>query len=296
VDGIKVRDRFGPQELREIVDAATLEGLPVFGHFGLAGGDVAEVYSGGADRLFGMASAGMDGISHVLSIPVVSTDPPTMPDDPEDGGSMWLWGAEHWIHSDSEVMDALIDTLVARDVWLEPTLTTEDWMTRGREDRRSPDVQYLPVDFEEFQGWFPELSEDGRRRYRSAMDRMEDFVRRFHEAGGTLITGSDNLPAPAVGLHHELWLLQEAGLPPGAVIQAATRNGARAMGWEEEVGTVEVGKRADLVLLWDDPLVDVRATRKIHAVIVDGRHLDRRELDTLLEAARIAAARARGEY
>jgi len=296
VDGIKVRDRFGPGELREIVRAASLEDLPVFGHFGLAGGDAAEVYAGGADRLFGIASAGMNGITHVLSIPVVSTDPPPAPDDSQDGGSMWLWGTEHWIHSDPAVMDALIDTLVARDVWLEPTLTTEDWMTRDREDRRTPDGQYLPVDFEEFQDWFPELSEDGRQRYRLAMDRMEDFVRRFHEAGGTLITGSDNLPAPAVGLHRELWLLQEAGIPPGAVIQAATRNAARAMGWDEEVGTVEVGKRADLVLLRDDPLVDIGAVREIHAVVVDGRHLDLTKLDTLLEEARIAAARARRGY
>jgi cytosine/adenosine deaminase-related metal-dependent hydrolase len=58
------------------------------------------------------------------------------------------------------------------------------------------------------------------------------------------------------------------------------------MGLAGETGTVEVGKRADLVLLDADPLADIRNTRRIHAVVANGRLLDRAALDGLLAEAR----------
>jgi imidazolonepropionase-like amidohydrolase len=82
---------------------------------------------------------------------------------------------------------------------------------------------------------------------------------------------------------HELELLSLAGLPPLAALQAATINAARALRMEQDVGTVEAGKLADLVLHDANPLEDVGNLRKIFAVIADGRLLDRRRLDVLLD-------------
>lgn len=62
---------------------------------------------------------------------------------------------------------------------------------------------------------------------------MQTFVRRIQEAGGLVLAGTDNLPWPAAGVHEELRLLVDAGLSPLAALQAATRNAARALGWEQ---------------------------------------------------------------
>ena len=71
-------------------------------------------------------------------------------------------------------------------------------------------------------------------------------------------------------IHREMELLQQAGLSPMDVLVAATRNSAVAMGKEDEIGTVEVGKRADLVVLSRDPIADIRNARYIEWVMKDG--------------------------
>jgi imidazolonepropionase-like amidohydrolase len=72
-------------------------------------------------------------------------------------------------------------------------------------------------------------------------------------------------------------------------LQAATLNPARYLGKERNLGTVESGKLADLVLLDANPLDDISNTQKIRAVIVNGRYLDRDKLDAMLTAVQAAA-------
>jgi imidazolonepropionase-like amidohydrolase len=90
---------------------------------------------------------------------------------------------------------------------------------------------------------------------------------------------------PGFALHRELGLLVEAGLTPMQALQAASRNAADAAGRLAEVGTIERGKRADLVLLDADPLAAIGNTRKIRAVLSRGRVLDRSTLDRMLSDA-----------
>ena len=92
----------------------------------------------------------------------------------------------------------------------------------------------------------------------------------------TLLAGSDEpepFVCPGFSLHQELGLLAESGLPPGAG-QCATLNNARILNQEKELGSVEPGKLADLVLLHSNPLEDIRHTRHISKVIRGGRVLD----------------------
>jgi len=102
-------------------------------------------------------------------------------------------------------------------------------------------------------------------------------ARRFHEAGVPLVVGSDagNWPVDPYGFHgpntlRELELLARAGLAPDEVLAAATRVPAEMLGLEERVGTVEEGKRADLLVLDGDPLRDPSAFRRVHWTIRDG--------------------------
>jgi len=103
-----------------------------------------------------------------------------------------------------------------------------------------------------------------------------------HSRGILVAAGSDSPSLPG-GIHLELEGLVASGLTPMEAIVAATGSAAQVLGAEQEIGTVEVGKWADFLLLEADPLVDIRNTRKIWKVIQGGRVVDR---EGLLEWAR----------
>ncbi|GAB3279350.1 amidohydrolase family protein [Parahaliea aestuarii] len=112
----------------------------------------------------------------------------------------------------------------------------------------------------------------------------------LQEAGVTLLAGSDSAALntyvyPAQALHDELALFVEAGLTPLQALQAATINGARFMRLGDDYGSISPGKRADLVVLEENPLEDIAATRAIHSLIRGGEVFDRAALDGMLDAA-----------
>ncbi|MCI0447587.1 amidohydrolase family protein, partial [bacterium] len=115
---------------------------------------------------------------------------------------------------------------------------------------------------------------------------QSENVRLLNEAGVTLLAATDvGIPTlvPGISLHEELVLLVGAGLTPLQAIQAATFNPARVLGFSDSLGSIEVGKLADLILLEADPLKDIRNTQRIRAVVADGRLYLRSDLDQLLK-------------
>lgn len=113
----------------------------------------------------------------------------------------------------------------------------------------------------------------------------------LQKAGIKLLAGSDAAALntyvyPAQSLHEELVLFQEAGLTPLQILQSATINGAVLMGTLSTMASVESGKQADLVILNSNPLLDIKATQDIYAVINDGEYFDRAKLDVLLQKAK----------
>lgn len=119
------------------------------------------------------------------------------------------------------------------------------------------------------------------------------IVTTLHHAGALLLAGTDT-PMPDVypgfSLHEELALLVDSGLSPAEALRSATLAPASFLGIADRFGTVSVGKRADLVLLDKNPLTDIRNTRRVRAVVLDGRLLRRPALNALLAAAAKAAA------
>jgi imidazolonepropionase-like amidohydrolase len=110
-------------------------------------------------------------------------------------------------------------------------------------------------------------------------------ARLLNEAGVLLLAATDvGIPAliPGISLHEELELLVEAGLTPLEVLRTATLNPARVLGQADSLGSIEVGKLADLVLLDANPLADIRNTQRIRAVVADGQLYRRADLDRLL--------------
>jgi imidazolonepropionase-like amidohydrolase len=112
--------------------------------------------------------------------------------------------------------------------------------------------------------------------FRRSRPIQDAFLRAFAEAGGRIATGTDapnQLLVPGYSEHRELELLVHAGLTPREALRAATRNGAVLLG-VDSLGLLAPGKVADLLVLTKDPLVDIRNTRAIEAVMIRGRLLD----------------------
>src|SRR5262249_39735586 len=120
---------------------------------------------------------------------------------------------------------------------------------------------------------------------------VEDgMTRALRDAGAGLIAGTDQEPW-GFSLHWELERLVRAGLTSREALAAATVGPAAFLDMFDSLGSVEIGKIADLVLLDADPLVDIRNTRRIDAVVADGRLLDRQSRGRLLAAARREVAK-----
>lgn len=120
-----------------------------------------------------------------------------------------------------------------------------------------------------------------------------DAVRQMHAAGVTLMAGTDVSVYPRIPgfmLHDELETLVECGLTPADALRAATLVPAIFLERQSDYGSIQAGRLADIVLLDEDPLQDIRNTRKIRNVIIGGKLLRRMDLDRLLgEAERRAA-------
>lgn len=117
------------------------------------------------------------------------------------------------------------------------------------------------------------LSDDEWTALQAVWPKAEALVRTFHAQGVRLLVGSD---APRTtpmgeGFHREMQLLVEAGIPPLEVLGMATRNGAIELGQLHERGTIEIGKRADFLVLEANPVADIRNARRISLVVIDGR-------------------------
>ena len=111
------------------------------------------------------------------------------------------------------------------------------------------------------------------------------LIRAFKAAGVPIIAGTDALNpgvVPGFSMHDELEMLVDAGLTNEEALAAATRVPAVWLGVANDRGTIEIGKRADIVLLDADPLDNIANTRRIAGVMVGNRWLDRNRLDAML--------------
>lgn len=101
-------------------------------------------------------------------------------------------------------------------------------------------------------------------------------LKQLYDAGAVIAMGTDRVLGPMV--HMEMELLAEAGIPPLDVITMSTLNGAKYIGVDEDLGSIEVGKLADMVLLSENPAVDIRNSRTVERVFKGGVEIDRSTL------------------
>jgi Amidohydrolase family len=173
----------------------------------------------------------------------------------------------------------LIDALVRHQVAVNPTLVVyRSWMLLSDtpEVREHPDLQRTPrrlldywLSIADSAGASPETQELRRKQFA----KLQELTGLLHRSGVELLVGTDApfpFCPPGFSFHQELELMVASGIPPAAVLVAATKNNARAINLASEIGEIAPGRRADLVLLDANPLEDIRNTRKITAVVRGG--------------------------
>jgi len=198
---------------------------------------------------------------------------------------------------DVEKAEALFRTFVERGTWHTPTLVLLKGFAFGDALLRDPHAAFMPAawrmtphprDKFYMQDLAPAEFDALAERVSTLLQRYKTLVGDMHRSGVQFLAGTDvSMTNPVLigfGLHEELALLVEAGLTPMEALQTATRNPAQYLGRLADMGTVEAGKIADLVLLDADPLKDIHNTQKIHGVVWHGRYLDRKDLDARLTA------------
>ena len=195
---------------------------------------------------------------------------------------------------------SIIALMAKNHTWQVPTLVWErgQWLVDDIDKSRDPHTRYAPAAWK--RAW-PVFTADILKNMntdplavRKRFVQMElEMTLAMHQAGVRFMAGTDTAAGvhvfPGFSLHEELALFVEAGLTPIEALQTATRNPAEFMGRLAEMGTVEKGKVADLVLLDANPLEDIQNTRKIRAVVLAGRYFSRGDLDEMLKQVEAAA-------
>jgi imidazolonepropionase-like amidohydrolase len=193
--------------------------------------------------------------------------------------------------------DALIAVLKKNNTWQCPTLIMRNNYAALDEPSlvNDPRLKYVKPSWRK--RWTKMSADAGRQpkdyeERRHTVAREVQLVDEMHRAGVGLLAGTDDsnpYSFPGFSLHDELQMLVMSGLTPMQALQTATRNPAVFLGRLKELGTIEPGKLADLVLLDADPLVQIRNTKKINAVIKNGVLYDRKALDGMLASVEEAA-------
>ncbi|MEO8452396.1 MAG: amidohydrolase family protein [Gemmatimonadota bacterium] len=261
VDFIKVYDQLDSAQIRIAVDEAHKHGLPVVGHLWRT-------------SWMDASRAGIDGITHIIV-----SNANLLPEKSraefleikDRTRVMFDWFK--YVDLGGSEIKGLLDTLVAHWITIDPTLVYFEQVVWGNDAGHYPEdaPRYVPPGFaaKTRKGAIPGWSAADYANMRDRFRRMQEFARRLYQGGVPLTVGTDT-PNPWM-YHREMELLAGAGIPNADVIRMATHNAAVALRLTSEIGSIEVGKRADLVVLDADPIADITNTRRIAWVIHDGK-------------------------
>jgi imidazolonepropionase-like amidohydrolase len=248
---IKVYTQVQPDVLRAIADEAHRRGLTVTGHVPAA------------INAFDGIDDGMDQINH-LQFVIRAMNPD---------------GAVGPVDLQSERSKKLIALLKERQIVVDPTLSWGEMAGHPKNvDVASFEagINAAPYTLAAKYRALGVPAEEGAK-FRERMETNRKMVHALYEAGVPIVAGSDT-GLIGYGLDRELELYVQAGMSPMAAIQSATIVPARVMKMAADAGSVEVGKRADLVLVDGNPLTNISDIRRVVSVVKDGRMYDSKAL------------------
>ncbi len=285
-DFVKVFSEVPDPLWRAILDEARAQSIPVCGHI------PAEV------SLLAAATAGQRSAEHLMQV----YEACSAREAQWLGARKGLGGKEVVKLRDTQEREVLesFDQLVCdrtaaalgkTDQVQVPTLVLSHFEAHGDRAKFRDDPRWRYLRRDEQARWERYLEEGTIEEQKLAALRRDvsrQIVKTLHAARVPMLAGTDTpmpLVYPGFSLHNELELLVESGLTPAEALRAATIGPAEFLGLSDKSGSIAVGKRADLILLDDNPLLQISNTQRIRAVVLDGRLFQRADLDALLDAA-----------
>ncbi len=268
VTSFKVYNLLSRDMLRAAVEEAHARGLRVTGHL------CSITYREAADL-------GIDQLEHGF---LAATDwvPDKEPDRcPAGGAATQSYAA---LDLDSPAFRDLVQHLVERGVAMTSTLTVFETFTPGRPEAPQGALDALLPQLRDayVQRWEQVQQQGSSSPWSTVFAKGMAMEKAFHDAGGLLTVGTDPTGYGGVVAGYSnlraIELLVEEGYDFAEAIRIATLNGAKALGRDDELGTVESGKRADLVLVRGNPVTDVSAIEQVELVFKDGVGYDSAKL------------------
>jgi len=283
VDFIKLQSLIPRDAVFAVADEARKQEIPFEGHVP------------DAVRAREMSDAGMQSFEHLIGIFEGSSP---LEDEFLKGDK----NETRFLASyDPERAAALAELLAKNQTWQCPTLV---WERGGNlidvaDFSKDMRAKYVPAYWKD-QTWKKfteqvesEFNTDDLETRKKFIEKELEVVQLLHKAGVPFLAGTDTPPGvyifPGFSLHEELQRFVAAGFSPLEALQTATINPARFFHMEDQLGTVENGKIADLVFLDANPLEDIRNTQKVSSVILNGRFLSRSDLQKMLQGVEEAA-------
>ena len=289
-DFVKVYSLLSREVYFAIADEAKKQGIPFAGHvpYSMSAAEASDAGQKSLEHLYGILLACSSKEEQLAKDVVVARKDRDNPDR-----ALLRRVNEQLVDTyDTKKASALFAKFKANGTWQVPTLTVLRSMAYMDDPKHTNDSRqkYMPTSIRD--SWNPKtdfrfktVTPDDYTSMKKMFKRNLELVGAMHRAGVGILAGTDVLNPycfPGFSLHDELELLVKAGLSPMDALQSATRNPAEYLGREKDLGTVEKGKLADLVLLDADPLTDIKNTKTIASVIVGGKVLTRETLDMLL--------------
>jgi imidazolonepropionase-like amidohydrolase len=244
-----------------------------------------------------LVSAGYTSVEHASYLLRLGGDEPAIQSDLRSGKiNKAQADAQYTATFDQARAIEQYKKLGARGLFVCPTLIGSYQLTFLKDTDHSHDefLKYLTNRFVSNYEWrIQRMANETPTQLQQRKERLELLKKQLplmQQAGIQLMAGSDAAALntyvyPAESLLQELEIFQKAGLTPLQILQSATLAGARYFNTENETSSIEPGKRADLVLLNENPLKDAHALRSVNGVIAQGRLYDRKQLDNFLEEA-----------
>jgi len=254
-------------EMRAVIETAHKRGLKVTGHIG------AVTYREAAEL-------GIDNLEHGF---YAATDfvrgkkPDELPSPAATAGS------QYELDINSPEVASLIQLLVAKHVAITSTLTVFATSVPGCPILTPRELDCLSANSREnYVRTWAKVNGPNDSRGIAVLKKMQALEKKFYDAGGLLVAGTDPTGNGSTIAGHgslrELELLVEGGFTPVEAIRVASLNGARQLGIDQDTGSVEAGKAADLVVVAGDPAKDITAMRKIETVFKGGVGYDSKKL------------------
>jgi imidazolonepropionase-like amidohydrolase len=201
-------------------------------------------------------AAGFDGIEHMNT--VFLNFLATRKTDTRDATRFTLVGERGGtIDLASNLVRDFIELLRAKHIVIDPTLVVLERRFTGAV---TESVGRLPTTLQR-QHARDRIAGDKSAVYRASWDRMLQMVKLMHDNDVPIVIGSDS--TAGLMLHRELELFAQAGLANNVILEIATLGNARALKLDAKIGSIAVGKRADLVVVDGDPLADIRSIKNV---------------------------------